>query len=166
MQFPNIQFFPRMCKFVHFLLMLYLSDEPLYSSVYTSLIYYKTISQCTSFFTCVSQVWDPLAKWHLPQLQIFSSSTRGGISWLTVNGPFQIFCLLSLLWARGKYVLTPLQKTGTLGDSFVNQNFFCMSSQQKVIGPPNHVVICGHSVYGVWSVRNVVMMALKIWSWK
>jgi len=149
-----------MCKFIHFLLTLSLSDESLYCSVYRSLIYYKTISWCTCFFTYGSQVWRPLATWHLSQLQILSSCTHGAIPWLTVKGAFQIFCLLSLLWARGKYELTPLQKTGTLGDSFVNQNFFCRSSQQKVISPPNHLVICGYSVYGVWSIWNVVMMAL------
>ena len=38
-----------MCKFVHILLMLCLSDEPLYSSVYRSLIYYNTISPVHKF---------------------------------------------------------------------------------------------------------------------
>ena len=99
--------------------MLWLSDELLYSSVYRSLIYYKIISRCTSFFTCGSQVWGSFSNMTpVPTADIFILHSEW---YMLVDCEQDIPDILSfgLLWARGNiYELKPVQKTGTLGDRF------------------------------------------------
>jgi hypothetical protein len=90
------------CKFVQFLLMLWLADEHFYGSAYRSLIYHKIISHCTSFFTCGPQVCARLATWHMSQLQTFSSSMHGGISWFLFLPTFDSFYAL-LSFSRGVF---------------------------------------------------------------